>query len=84
MDAVEPPDRTPAQMLAVLHRIVNRQVEALKTVTRNGTVDLDPAWDDYLDTLLARVVKLAQEDRAREPTDDELLDEHDKQNGGSQ
>lgn len=77
-DVVEPPERTPADMLAVLRRIVNRQVETLKTVTRDGTVDLGPLFDEMLDGTLERVCKLAREERAKEPTDEELLREHDR------
>jgi hypothetical protein len=76
-DACEPPERTPAEMLNVLSRIVNRKVEQLKTITRDGTVDLGPEYDDELDRTLDRVVKLV---RNKELTDEELLAEHDRQN----
>jgi hypothetical protein len=75
---VAPTDRTPAEMLAVLHRIVNRQVEALDAVTHGGVLLLDPIMDEQLDATLERVCKLAREERAKEPTDEELLEAHDK------
>lgn len=80
-DACEPPERTPAEMLDVLSRIVNRKVEALKTITRDGTVDLGPEFDDELDRCLDRVVKLV---RNKELSDEELLREHDRQSGGDE
>jgi hypothetical protein len=73
-----PKDRTPAEMLAVLHRIVNRQVEALDALTHGGAVLLDLMMDEVLDATLERVCKLAREERAKEPTDEELLEAHDK------
>lgn len=73
-----PPVRTPAEMLAVLHRIVNLQVETLNVLTKGGTVALDALFDEQLDATLERVCKLAREERAKEPTDEELLAAHDK------
>jgi hypothetical protein len=78
VDEVEPPERTPAEMLAVLRRIVNRQVESLRVVTKDGLRDLGPLFDEMLDGTLERVCKLAREERAKEPTDEELLAAHDR------
>lgn len=82
VDALPPPERTPAEMLAVLRAMVNRQVAFLEGMVAANGGTLPLALDDYLDVVLDRVCKLSREDRAREPTDEELLAEHDRENGG--
>lgn len=66
VDEVPPPDRTPAQMLGVLTKIVNRKVETLNRLTKDGAVSLDPMYDDELAKLVDLVCKLAREERASE------------------
>jgi hypothetical protein len=66
-------------MLDVLTRIVNRQVEQLARLTRNGAETLPPEYEPVLDEVIDRVCKLAREDRAIEPSDEELLAAHDKE-----
>lgn len=81
VDAIQPPERTPAEMLAAIRGLVNRQVAFVEAQAKanNGFPPFE--IDVYLDEVLERVCKLSREDRAREPTDEELLAEHDKANG---
>lgn len=76
VDAIPPPDRTPAEMLAALKTLVNRQVAQLESVAQAHGGALPIEWDGQVDKVLDRVCKLA---RAYEPTDEELLAEHDRQ-----
>lgn len=81
VDEIQPVERTPGQMLGALRTMVNRQVWMLEGIAaaHQGTLPIE--WDEMLDTVLERVCKLSREDRAREPTDDELLKEHDAKGG---
>lgn len=81
MDALAPPERAPHEMLAALRTLVNRQVAQLEDIAKANAGTLPPEWDEMLDGVLERVCKLAREDRAREPTDEELLAEHDAKEG---
>lgn len=76
-EAAPPPDRTPDEILLVLTKMVNRKVAALEVIASVGGGQLGPEYDEELDRNLDRVCKLAREDRQREPTDAELLEEHD-------
>jgi hypothetical protein len=82
--AIAPAERTPSDMLLALRSIVNRQVAALEAVAKANDGWLPDEWDDVMDRLMDRVCKLARADLAREPTDDELLDEHDREHGGAE
>lgn len=78
-DEVPAPDRTPAEMLAILTRIVGRKVDRLNTITLNGAVELGDEYDADLDRAIDRVVKLAREERMADGpdlstlSDDQLL-----------
>lgn len=63
VDQLPPPNRSPGEMLALLSKIVNRQVDKLNTITLNGAVDLPPGYSEELDQVLDRVIKLSREER---------------------
>lgn len=81
VDAEPVPDRTPDEMLGVLTKMVNRQVAALETIVEANGGHVPIEYTGPFDDLLERVCKLAREDRQREPTDDELLEQHDAKGG---
>jgi hypothetical protein len=58
-----PPDRTPAQMRAILTRIVNRDVEALRLASKDGALKLGDEWQSEVDRAIERVDKLERAER---------------------
>jgi hypothetical protein len=80
-DALPPPERAPSEMLAALTLLINRQVASLEAVAKANGGALPEFYSDELDAVLERVCKLSREDRATEPTDEQLLAAHDAKAG---
>jgi hypothetical protein len=70
--AAQVPERTPPEMLAVLTRIVGRQVERLNAATHGGAVDLAADREQELDQVLERVLKLVRQNRQVAEVDADL------------
>lgn len=62
----ELPDRTPAEMLEVIRRILARDVERLRLLSKDGRESLPFDERELLDETLDRVLKLAREERQRQ------------------
>ena len=62
--AADIPERTPAEMLSILVRQLNRDVERIRIMGKDGTQSLPPDDEELFDRTIDRVTKLDRALRA--------------------